>query len=76
MTKWEYGYLSWSAEDDKEWVFTRFTGAALPNIQNYDVFDIALFELGQSGWEMVSWNAGPDSFYETQISFKRRIDDK
>jgi len=47
MTHWEYGWLTLSPDDDKEWIFKKFDGSAIPNIFEYESVEFALFDLGK-----------------------------
>jgi hypothetical protein len=47
MTLWEYGWLTLSPDDDKEWAFNKFDGSAIPNIFEYVSVESALYNLGK-----------------------------
>ena len=54
MTHWEYGWLTLSPDADKEWIFKKFDGSAIPNIFEYNSVEFALYDLGKKSWELVS----------------------
>jgi hypothetical protein len=71
MTHWEYGWLTLSPDDDKEWIFKKFDGSAIPNIFEYNSVDLALFELGKKSWELVSHIHDGKSWFGQEFVFKR-----
>ena len=71
MTHWEYGWLTLSPDDDKEWIFKKFDGSAIPNIFEYDSVEFALFDLGKKSWELISHIHDVNSWFGQEFIFKR-----
>ena len=71
MTHWEYGWLTLSPDDDKEWVFKKFDGSAIPNIFEYNSVESALYDLGKKSWELISHIHDGKSWYGQEFVFKR-----
>ena len=71
MTHWEYGWLTLSPDDDKEWIFKKFDGSAIPNIFQYDSVEFALYDLGKKSWELISHIHDGGSWFGQEFVFKR-----
>ena len=71
MTHWEYGWLTLSPDDDKEWVFKKFDGSAIPNIFEYISVEYALYDLGKKSWELISHIYDAESWFGQEFVFKR-----
>ena len=71
MTHWEYGWLTLSPDDDKEWVFKKFDGSAIPNIFEYISVESALYDLGKKSWELISHLYPRDNWFSQEFVFKR-----
>jgi hypothetical protein len=71
MTHWEYGWLTLSPDDDKEWVFKKFDGSAIPNIFEYNSVESALYDLGKKSWELISHIHDGESWFGQEFVFKR-----
>jgi hypothetical protein len=71
MTHWEYGWLTLSPDDDKEWVFKKFDGSAIPNIFEYISIEYALYDLGKKSWELISHIYDAESWFGQEFVFKR-----
>ena len=71
MTHWEYGWLTLSPDDDKEWVFKKFDGSAIPNIFEYNSVESALYDLGKKSWELISHIHDAESWFGQEFVFKR-----
>ena len=71
MTHWEYGWLTLSPDDDKEWVFKKFDGSAIPNIFEYISVESALYDLGKKSWELISHIHDDESWFGQEFVFKR-----
>ena len=75
---WEHGYLQWVIDDvddmtEDAWIFKRFDGSAVgPNEEFRGLsLNLIMYELGQNGWEMISWHRG-DSYWEQEFYFKKK----
>tara|TARA_X000001036_G_scaffold370670_1_gene357330 strand:- start:181 stop:438 length:258 start_codon:yes stop_codon:yes gene_type:complete len=71
MTHWEYGWLTLSPDDDKEWIFKKFDGSAIPNIFEYNSVEFALYDLGKKSWELISHIHDGGSWFGQEFVFKR-----
>ena len=72
MTHWEYGWLTLSPDDDKEWIFKKFDGSGIPNIFEYDSVEFALYDLGKKSWELISHiHKDVESWFGQEFVFKR-----
>ena len=71
MTHWEYGWLTLSPDDDKEWIFKKFDGSAIPNIFEYNSIQLALYDSGKKSWELISHIHDGKSWYGQEFVFKR-----
>ena len=71
MTHWEYGWLTLSPDDDKEWIFKKFDGSAIPNIFEYNSVEFALYDLGKKSWQLISNIHDGESWFGQEFVFKR-----
>ena len=72
MTHWEYGWLTLSPDDDKEWIFKKFDGSGIPNIFEYDSVEFALYDLGKKSWELISHiHKDVENWFGQEFVFKR-----
>ena len=71
MTHWEYGWLTLSPDDDKEWVFKKFDGSAIPNIFEYNSVESALYDLRKKSWELISHIHDGENWFGQEFVFKR-----
>ena len=76
---WEHAHLQWEIGEvndmtEDTWIFKRFDGSAVgPNEEFRGLsLNVIMFELGQNGWEMISWHRG-ETYWDQEFYFKKRI---